>query len=118
MNELLKGIKEISRRMMTEKGQYYRDTAKYLNSIMKAANQGDLIAVFPMLDLHELKRVIAAGVPGHAMHAANEILQIRKDELSKLVSQQIGKMRVEYEDKTVQEDDKDELEAVRTPESG
>ncbi len=100
--------------MMTEKGQYYRDTSRYLNSIMRSANQDDLIGVLPNLNLHELKRCIAAGVPGHAMHAANEILAIKKDELRNFEKEQIGKMRVEYEDKTVEGDEKDELETVGT----
>ena len=52
------------------------------------------------------------------MHAANEILAIKKDELRHFEDEQIGKMKVEYEDKTVEGDEKDELEAVRTPESG
>lgn len=114
MDFLEKDIKEISRRMMTEKGQYYRDTSKYLNSIMRSADQNDLIGVLPKLNLHELKRCIAAGVPGHAMHAANEILDIKKKELRHFEDEQIGKMKVEYEDKTVEEKDKDELEGVRT----
>lgn len=118
MHQLEKDIKEISRRMMTEKGQYYRDTSKYLNSIMRSADQNDLISVLPKLNLHELKRCIAAGVPGHAMHAANEILAIKKEELRHFEEEQIGKIKVEYQDETVQEDEKDELEAVRTPESG
>lgn len=117
MDYLVKDMKEISRRMMTEKGDYYRDTSKYLKSIMKSANQEALIAALPKLDYHELKYCIAAGVPGKAMHAANEIFQIRKDELEKLVTEQVGKIEVEYEDKTVEEKDKDELEAVRTSES-
>jgi hypothetical protein len=118
MNILEKDLNEIGRRMMTEKGQYYRDTAKYLNSIMKSAKQEDLINVLPKLEYHVLKRCLAAGVPGHAMHAANEILAIRKEELRKFEADQVGKISVEYEDKTVEEKDKDELEAVRPPESG
>jgi len=104
--------------MMTEKGQYYRDSRKYLNSIMRAAKQEDLMLALAKLEYHELKYCIASGVPGHAMHAANEILAIRKDELRKFEVEQVGKIEVEYEDKTVEGDEKDELEAVRTPESG
>ena len=118
MDPLLKDLKEISRRLMTEKGDYYKDTRKYLNSIMKSAKQEDLIGALPKLDYHELKYVVATGVPGRAMHAAHEILHLRKDELDKLVSAQVGKVRVEYEDKTVPEDKKDELEGIRTPKSG
>ena len=118
MDYLEKDINEIGRRMMTEKGQYYRDTSKYLNSIMKSAKQEDLIAVLPKLEYHVLKRCLAAGVPGHAMHAANEILQIRKDELRKFQVEQVGRIKVEYEDETVEEKDKDELETVRTSKSG
>lgn len=118
MNYLVKDLKSISRRLMTEKGQYYKDTSAYLRTIMKSAKQEDLIAALPQLDYHELKYCVACGVPGKAMHAANEILQIRKDELEKLVSEQVGKIKVEYKDKTVEEKDKDELEAVRTSESG
>ena len=107
MKPLEKDIKEISRRMMTEKGQYYRDTSKYLNSIMRSASQEDLIEVFPKLDVHELKRCIAAGVPGHAMHAANEILMIKKDNLKHFEAEQIGQMRVEYETDNIEEPEKD-----------
>lgn len=103
---------------MTEKGDYYRDTSKYLNSIMRSADQNELIGVLPKLNLHELKRCIAAGVPGHAMHAANEILAIKKDELRNFEDEQIGKMKIEYKDETVQEDEKDELEGIRPSESG
>lgn len=82
---------------MTEKGQYYKDTSKYLNSIMRSANQEDLIGCLPKLNLHELKRVIAAGVPGHAMYAANEILKIRKAEILKFEDEQVGKFSVDQE---------------------
>jgi hypothetical protein len=118
MNYLVKDLKELSRRLMTEKGQNYNDTRAYLLSVMKSAKQEDLIGALPKLDYHELKYCVASGVPGKAMHAANEILQLRKDELEKLVSEQVGKIEVEYEDKTVEEEKKDELEVVRTPESG
>ena len=118
MNFLVKDLKELSRRLMTEKGQNYLDTRAYLLSVMKSAKQEDLIGALPKLDYHELKYVVATGVPGHAMHAAHEILHLRKEELDKLVHDQVGKIEVEYDDETVQEDKKDELEAVRTPESG
>ena len=114
MNYLVKDLKELSRRLITEKGQNYKDTRAYLLSVMKSAKQEELIAALPQLDYHELKYCVASGVPGKAMHAANEILQLRKDELEKLVSQQVGKMRVDYEDKTQEEDTKDELEGIRT----
>jgi hypothetical protein len=114
MDYLIKDLKEISRRLMTEKGQYYRDSSKYLNSIMRSAKQEELMGALAKLDYHELKYCMAAGVPGHAMHAANEILAIRKEELRKFEAKQVGKIEVEYEDKTVEEKDKDELEGVRT----
>ena len=118
MNYLVKDLKELSRRLMTEKGQNYLDTRMYLLSVMKSAKQEDLIGALPQLDYHELKYIVATGVPGRAMHAAHEILHLRKDELDKLVKDQVGSVHVEYEDKTVEGDEKDELEAVRTPESG
>ncbi|MCK4814607.1 hypothetical protein KA005_02460 [bacterium] len=99
---------------MTEKGQNYLDTRMYLLSVMKSAKQEDLIGALPKLDYHELKYIVATGVPGRAMHAAHEILHLRKDELDKLVKEQVGNIQVEYEDKTVEEKDNDELEGVRT----
>ena len=90
----------------------------YLLSIMKTAKQEDLIGALPKLDYHELRYIVATGVPGRAMHAAHEILHLRKDELDKLVQEQVGQITVKYEDKTVGEKDKDELEGVRTSETG
>ena len=118
MNYLVKDLKELSRRLMTEKGQNYLDTRAYLLSVMKSAKQEDLIGALPKLDYHELKYVVATGVPGRAMHAAHEILHVRKDELDKMVSEQVGKVRVEYEDETVEEDEDNELETVGASESG
>ena len=108
MDYLVKDLKTLSRRLMTEKGQNYMDTRAYLLSVMKSAKQEDLIDALPKLDYHEMKYLIASGVPGRAMHAANEIFQIRKDELNKLASEQIGHMKVEYETDNIEEPEKDE----------
>ena len=58
MDYLVKDLKELSRRLMTEKGQNYLDTRMYLLSVMKSANQEELIDALPKLDYHELKYVV------------------------------------------------------------
>ena len=66
---------------MGEKGDYYDSSKKYLNSVMLAMNQDDLIESLPDLNIDELKQCISAGVPGDACKEANKLLSEMKAEI-------------------------------------
>ena len=66
---------------MGEHGEYYKDSKNYLNSIMRALDQNDLIDALHDLNIHELKECMSAGVPGDAMHVANLLLKEQKAEI-------------------------------------
>ena len=76
----------VGKRMMGEKGDYYRDTKKYLNSIMRSMDQDELIEALHDLNIHELKQCMSAGVPGDAMHTANLLLKEQKAEIRAYIS--------------------------------
>jgi len=74
-------LKRIGQRMITEKGDYYDGSKKYLGTIMRAMNQDDLIEALPDLNIDELKQCISAGVPGDACAVANKLLKEMKAEI-------------------------------------
>jgi len=76
----------ISRRMMGEHGEYYKDSKAYLGSIMRAMKQEDLIDALNDLNIHELKECLSAGVPGDAMHVANLLLKEEKAKIQAYIS--------------------------------
>ena len=81
MTHLLDDLIRVSRRMIDEKEPYYKDTKKYLNTIMRSAKQENLIDAVMQLNIHELKQCLSAGVPGDAMHVANRRLKDLKAEI-------------------------------------
>lgn len=74
-------IIRITHRMMGEKMPYYRDSAKYLYSVMASMDQLELMKIIDELNIHELKQCLAAGVPGDAMHHANLRIKELKEEI-------------------------------------
>lgn len=76
----------ISKRMMGEHGEYYKDSKAYLGSIMRAMDQKDIIDALYDLNIHELKECMSAGVPGDAMHTANLLLKEQKAEIRAYIS--------------------------------
>ena len=103
--------------MMEEKEPYYKDTKKYLNTIMRSANQPELIDAVMLLNIHELKHCIAAGVPGDAMTVANQRLKDLKAEIKAYIEKKGAEATASTVVKTSPEESKDELERVRTSES-
>jgi len=71
----------ISKRMMGEHGEYYKDSKAYLRSIMRSMKQEDLIDALHDLNIHEIKECLSAGVPGDAMHVANLLLKEEKTKI-------------------------------------
>ena len=72
--------------MITEKGDYYDGSKKYLGTIMRSMNQDDLIEALPDLNIDELKQCISAGVPGDACAVANNLLKEQKAEIRAYIS--------------------------------
>ena len=72
--------------MITEKGDYYDGSKKYLGTIMRAMNQDDLIEALPDLNIDELKQCISAGVPGDACAVAHNLLKEQKAEIRAYIS--------------------------------
>ena len=104
--------------MMEEHEPYYKDTRKYLNTIMRSASQPDLINAVMKLNIHELKQCIAAGVPGDAMAVANARLKDLKAEIKAYIEKKGSEATATVILDDTKEVSKDELEGIRTSESG
>jgi len=118
MNGQKDDIIRITHRMMDEKLPYYRDSAKYLQSVMKAMDQIELMKIIDDLNIHELKQCIAAGVPGDAMHHANLRLKELKAEIKAYIEKKGAEAHASVEVETTEEEDKDVVEGVQPSESG
>lgn len=117
MSELIEDIRRVSRRMIEEKEPYYKDTKKYLNTIMRSADQPVLIDAIVKLNIHELKQCLSAGVPGDAMAVANARLKDLKAEIKAYIEKKGAEASMTVEVETQPEDKEDELEGIRTSES-
>lgn len=100
----------ISKRMMGEHGEYYKDSKKYLNSIMRAMEQKDLIDALQDLNIHEIKECLSAGVPGDAMHVANLLLKEQKAEIRAYISKKGTEADAETTVETSEEINDDETD--------
>lgn len=118
MSELVEDIRRVSRRMIEEKEPYYKDTRKYLNTIMRSADQPDLIKAVMDLNIHELKQCLAAGVPGDAMVVANARLKDLKAEIKAYIEKKGAEASASTVVETSPEESENELEGIRTSESG
>jgi len=118
MSELVEDIRRVSRRMIEEKEPYYKDTRKYLNTIMRSAEQPDLIKAVMDLNIHELKQCLAAGVPGDAMIVANARLKDLKAEIKAYIEKKGAEASASTVVETSPEESENELEGIRTSESG
>jgi len=114
MSELIEELRRISRRMMEEKEPYYKDTRKYLNTIMRSADQPALIDAVMQLNIHELKQCIAAGVPGDAMAVANARLKDLKAEIKAYIEKKGAEASGSTVVNVQPEVENDELEGIRT----
>jgi len=104
--------------MIEEKEPYYKDTRKYLNTIMRSAEQPDLIKAVMDLNIHELKQCLAAGVPGDAMIVANARLKDLKAEIKAYIEKKGAEASASTVVETSPEESENELEGIRTSESG
>jgi len=104
--------------MIEEKEPYYKDTRKYLNTIMRSAEQPDLIKAVMDLNIHELKQCLAAGVPGDAMIVANARLKDLKAEIKAYIEKKGAEASATVILDATKEGSEDELEGIRTSESG
>jgi len=112
MNGQRDDIIRITHRMMDEKLPYYRDSAKYLQSVMKAMDQIELMKIIDDLNIHELKQCIAAGVPGDAMHHANLRLKELKAEIKAYIEKKGSEAHASVEVETIEERNKDVVERI------
>ena len=118
MTHLLDDLIRVSRRMIEEKEPYYKDTKKYLNTIMRSAKQEDLIAAVMKLNIHELKQCLSAGVPGDAMHVANRRLKDLKQEIKAYIEKKGAEASAIVEVDTQEEEDKNVVEGIRPSKEG
>jgi hypothetical protein len=116
MTQLYDDVVRVSRRMIEEKEPYYKDTKKYLNTIMRSANQEDLIDVIMQINIHELKQCLSAGVPGDAMHVANRRLKDLKEEIKAYIEKKGAEASMSVEVEIESEDKKDVVEGIRPSE--
>ncbi len=117
MTHLLDDLIRVSRRMIDEKEPYYKDTKKYLNTIMRSAKQEDLIDAVVKLNIHELKQCLSAGVPGDAMHVANRRLKDLKQEIKAYIEKKGAEASASVEMETQWEDKEDVVEGIRPSET-
>ena len=103
--------------MIEEKEPYYKDTKKYLNTIMRSADQDDLIDAIMQLNIHELKQCLSAGVPGDAMHVANRRLKDLKAEIKAYIEKKGAEATSTVEVETSEEVKEDVVEGVRPSET-
>jgi len=118
MSELIEELRRVSRRMIEEKEPYYKDTKKYLNTIMRSADQPKLIDAVMQLNIHELKQCLSAGIPGDAMAVANARLKDLKAEIKAYIEKKGAVASATVVVDEHKEEDQDELEGIRTSESG
>jgi len=104
--------------MIEEKEPYYKDTKKYLNTIMRSADQPKLIDAVMNLNIHELKQCLSAGIPGDAMAVANARLKDLKAEIKAYIEKKGAEATATTVVETSPEVKEDELEGIRTSESG
>jgi len=105
MNQILKDMKEIGSRLQTETGENYRGTREYLASLMKLASQEDIIHALPKLTYHELKHVVAAGIPGDAFRMGQELLAAHKEKLRAYMEDENRKASMTVESEEPKEND-------------
>ena len=98
--------------MMDEKEPYYKDSRNYLNSVMKGMMQEDLIAALMDLNIHELKQCLAAGVPGDAMHIANQRLKALKEDIKAYIEKKGAEAHATVVINDVKEEDKHVVEGI------
>lgn len=118
MTHLLDDLIRVSRRMIDEKEPYYKDTKKYLNTIMRSAKQEDLIDAVVKLNIHELKQCMSAGVPGDAMAVANQRLKDLKAEIKAYIEKKGAEASATVEVETQEEEKEDVVEGIRPSEEG
>jgi len=116
MTHLLDDLIRVSRRMIDEKEPYYKDTKKYLNTIMRSAKQEDLIDAILKLNIHELKQCMSAGVPGDAMAVANQRLKDLKQEIKAYIEKKGAEASASVEIETQEEEKEDVVEGIRPSE--
>lgn len=116
MTHLLDDLIRVSRRMIDEKEPYYKDTKKYLNTIMRSAKQEDLIDAILKLNIHELKQCMSAGVPGDAMAVSNARLKDLKAEIKAYIEKKGAEASATVEIETQEEDKEDVVEGIRPSE--
>lgn len=103
--------------MIEEKEPYYKDTKKYLNTIMRSAKQEDLIDAVMKLNIHELKQCMSAGVPGDAMHVANRRLKDLKAEIKAYIEKKGAEATATVSVDSTEEENKDVVEGIRPSET-
>ncbi|MFH1593727.1 MAG: hypothetical protein ABID09_03400 [Candidatus Omnitrophota bacterium] len=104
--------------MIEEKEPYYKDTKKYLNTIMRSANQEDLMDAIIKLNIHELKQCLSAGVPGDAMHVANRRLKDLKAEIKAYIEKKGEEASFTAEVEAPPKIEEDAAEEIQPSESG
>lgn len=87
MVEMDNPVKRQARKAVETKPEYRQAELKYLKYIMQDLSQETLIECLKTLNLRELKMAIGAGVPGHAMYVANELLSEKKQRMEMFIEQ-------------------------------
>jgi len=116
MNKCIDDLKRLSHRLMDEKAPYYEETRKYFGTRLKGMDQIELIEAIKMLNIHELKQTMAAGIPGDAMHVANRRLKDLKQEIKAYIEEKGKGASFTTKVDVPKEVEGDELEGVCTSE--
>ena len=80
-------LRDLARRMMTEKWDYKSQTKKYVVQVMKMYKQEELMQLLEDLNYKELKMIAGCGVPGDAWRVCYDLLRKKKSELDLFIEQ-------------------------------
>jgi hypothetical protein len=100
MSENTNPIKNKCQDIIRTKPEYRKMEIAYLRYMMRDIDQETLIKDLETLNIRELRFAIGAGVPGHAMHKANEILQQKKARMEAFIESDGNQAAYEAEYKT------------------
>lgn len=113
MKDVSNPIKRLAANAVATKRMYVKAELKYIGSVMKELSQEDLVECLETLNMKELKMVIGAGVPGHALFKAHELLREKKERMEMFIENEGTSATVEVETNEEEEEEPVEEEPVQ-----
>lgn len=111
-------VKKQCMEILKAKEDYRKGARTYLRYIMKDLDQDTLMKCLEDLNIRELKQAIGSGVPGHAMHRANELLHEKKQKMEMFIEQDGKNASATVESENEKEDINDGESGICTSKEG